>query len=295
MKTHQKTREKVECPQPGCSKSFYDKWNLKKHFNDFHPNESLSLTNIKWNPVITKVKDGYPTCDICQKSFERLENLKSHMKSHHCSNQKATINCNHCENTFCSKSNWVKHMRRHTAEADARKANKQSQSSQQCGETNSPLAKRKSKSKNLVQKPLRISTEQWPSSLHKYVALCFEKCTSRFESDQMDIYLKRRINEAKRSGEFLAINWETEPVPSTLLANANGKRLTVAKYTSNTLAKTVRNKKSNLRNMKKLPEAKSSNNEETTSPSSNIVRYFEDDIDLQSNQYRGSNPWILWI
>lgn len=36
------------------------------------------------------------------------------------------------------------------------------------------------------------------------------------ESDQAEIYLRRRIDETKRSGEFWTKDWTNEPVPNNL-------------------------------------------------------------------------------
>lgn len=65
------------------------------------------------------------------------------------------------------------------------------------------------------EKQIKIQSA-WPNSLHIYAEQCFAKCSNKFESDRAEIYLRRRIDETKRSGEFWTKDWANEPVPHNL-------------------------------------------------------------------------------
>lgn len=83
MITHQTTREKTKCPN--CERTFFDLWNLKQHFSNSHPASSFNLSpeEIVWEDEDKEIDEEKPLCVVCRKNFQRAENLRRHMQSHH--------------------------------------------------------------------------------------------------------------------------------------------------------------------------------------------------------------------
>lgn len=106
---HSAMRLKFQCPN--CNKTFFETHNLRTHCKERHPNESLDLTKLKKNPVSNNVCDNMPTCDICKKSFPRIENLKLHFKAYHLEKREKKLECHLCSKHFTSMSNKKKHFR----------------------------------------------------------------------------------------------------------------------------------------------------------------------------------------
>lgn len=64
-----------------------------------------------------------------------------------------------------------------------------------------------------TQKESEIQIDSWPNNLHQYADLCFVKCSTTFDRDEMEIHLRRVVDEAKQSGVLWEKDWLKEPVP----------------------------------------------------------------------------------
>lgn len=83
------------------------------------------------------------------------------------------------------------------------------------------------KSHKIKQKSLDNSTGIWPNSLHRHADLCFAKCTTSSERNEMETYLRFRSNEAQLSGQMWKIDWDKEPVPSIDCSSTNGRSFSI--------------------------------------------------------------------
>lgn len=84
-KTHDQTRKKIECPL--CSQTFVRNGGLREHLRDFHKITDVSKVQTIFEISSTKEEESFdvskPSCDICKKSYSRMDKLMVHMNEYH--------------------------------------------------------------------------------------------------------------------------------------------------------------------------------------------------------------------
>ena len=84
-----------ECNQPGCNKTFFDKYKMKQHILTHDPN----------------AKKNY-ICEFCQRSFAQLDYLNCHIRRKHSSVK--PYSCSYCPKQFAFLHDLNLHSANHT-------------------------------------------------------------------------------------------------------------------------------------------------------------------------------------
>ncbi|XP_070495595.1 zinc finger protein 808-like isoform X2 [Chironomus tepperi] len=84
-----------ECSQPGCNKTFFDKYKLKQHIQTHDPNAKKNFI-----------------CEFCQRSFAQLDYLNCHIRRKHSSVK--PYSCSYCPKQFAFLHDLNLHSANHT-------------------------------------------------------------------------------------------------------------------------------------------------------------------------------------
>ncbi len=128
-----------------CEFSTFYAFNLKKHQN-IHTNE----------PV-----DKIYSCDKCEKTFDRRDNLKRHVKQR--KEKPQNYSCDICEKTFSQKFNLKVHRQIHTGENLLKNSNQKQISCEVCTYSTYSLSNLKRHEKVHIKK--EPSNEKYPCDL----------------------------------------------------------------------------------------------------------------------------------
>lgn len=117
MKTHLEVREKFKCEF--CDKEYLSLKSLKTHRQQHiksHPDIQCDKCDKKFfdtRSLRIHVNGSHhafePICEICGKSFRRLEGLREHWKTQH-DDKEPNIQCEHCSEKFKTRRNLSVHI-----------------------------------------------------------------------------------------------------------------------------------------------------------------------------------------
>jgi hypothetical protein len=75
---------KVECPVPDCPGRYSDGWNMRQHFSDRHPDDTIVVEQkgcfprrcVRCNMFVKRMGTAHQASGICQKATSRRERQK---------------------------------------------------------------------------------------------------------------------------------------------------------------------------------------------------------------------------